>query len=169
MFVSGADAAYAENIPGDTVVVFGYFGGPNAYHVWSDSDWARFTGKPKVPIWVAGYDGAGEAQEALRALKQLGVPPGSVIAIDLETRSDKAYVDGFYAVLHQVGYKVWVYGSAETVFNNPPCNGYWVAFYTGQPNMYQHPLVRATQWCAEIQPGWDASLVRDWVLKEMWL
>lgn len=168
-FITGADAAYAENIPPTTDVVFGYIGGPLAYHVWTDLDWQRFTGRPKVPIWVAGFNGTEESAECIRTLKDLLVPPGSVIAVDLETRIDVGYVNGFFSQLHAVGYKVWVYGSLDTVFANPACNGYWVADYTGYAHMVNRMSVRATQWANDVPPGWDASLIKDWTLREMWV
>jgi len=64
-------------------------------------------------------------------------------------------------VLHAAGYKVWVYGSASTVFSNPGLNGYWVADYASiWPFMYNHSGVRATQYA----PGeyYGSFSIKDW-------
>jgi Rv2525c-like, glycoside hydrolase-like domain len=156
------DAAFAANISQSwTGAVGGYYGGPNAFHVWSRADWQRFAANRKLPIWVAGQDGAGEASQAVRRLHRLGVPQGVFTAVDMETRVDKTYLAAFGEVLQRAGYKVWVYGSASTVFGNPSLNGYWVADYAGiGPFMYDHLHVRATQYT----PGqeFDSSTVKHW-------
>lgn len=158
------DAAFAANIDSSpwSGAVAGYYGGPEAYHQWSVSDWERFRGLRKLPIWVGGLDGAGEAVKAVQALKALGVPKGVYTALDMETRHDETYVSGFGRVLNAAGYKVWVYGSAGTVFANPELQGYWVACYAGiGPFMYKGPkgqLVRATQYQAGT--GFDSSTVK---------
>ena len=155
------DAAYAVNIGPYARAVAGYYGGPDAFHVWAPNDWKRFARNRKLPIWVAGLDGAGEGAEAVRALRALGVPRGSYTVVDMEARVDRTYLDHFWSVLQAGGYKVWVYGSASTVFNNPSLNGYWVAEYAGRgPFMYNHSSVRATQYA----PGefFDSSSIKDW-------
>jgi hypothetical protein len=86
----------------------------------------------------------------------------------METRIDRTYLEGFGGVLQAAGYKVWVYGSASTVFGNPQLNGYWVADYTGQPFMSTRLGVRATQYAANLPPGFDASLVKEWTAAFMW-
>jgi hypothetical protein len=164
--VQGQDAAYADDIVLPTTVVFGYFGGPNAYHVWPRSDWSRFTENYKVPIWVAGYNGAIEGHEAVAELETLGVPKGCVIVLDMEERKDETYVISFGHILHDAGYKVAIYGSASSVFGNPPLNGYWVADWTGESFMYQHPQVRWTQYAEG--PGHDNDAIKAWTLRELW-
>lgn len=166
-----ADAAFAANIPPGYDVAGGYYGGPDAYHVWPDADWRRFPGF-KLPIWVGGLDGEAEGQAAVMALEGLGVPQGRLTVLDMETRKDVTYVSHFGHELQQAGYKVWVYGSASTVFSNPPLNGYWVADYTTNLtvifNLMQAPSVRAVQYEADLAPGFDASLVKAWTEGEMW-
>jgi hypothetical protein len=159
------DAAYATSIdPADwDRAVAGYYGGPDAYHVWARSDWARFPRNRKLPIWVAGMNGGDEGAAAAQALRELGVPRRVYTAVDMETRVDKTYLEAFGAVLGNAGYKVWVYGSASTVFANPPLDGYWVADYAGRgPFMYQRDgaEIRATQY----QAGdlFDSSTVEEW-------
>jgi hypothetical protein len=156
------DSAFPANIdqawPG---AVGGYYGGPSAYNVWAPDHWKKFHGNRKLPIWVGGQDGAREGTRAIHALRALGVPTGVYTALDMETRVDKSYVDAFGQALQAAGYKVWVYGSASSVFSNPPLNGYWVADYAGTgPFMYNHAHVRATQYATGVQ--YDSSTVRDW-------
>ena len=156
------DAAFAAGItePWDRAVG-GYYGGPDAYNVWSHGDWKRFPNNRKLPIWVAGLDGTGEGHAAVDALRDLGVPRRVYTAVDMEQRVDKTYLEHFGAVLSAAGYKVWVYGSASTVFSNPGLNGYWVADFAGTgPFMYNHAGVRATQYAPG--PSYDSSTIKDW-------
>jgi hypothetical protein len=47
------------------------------------------------------------------------------------------------------------------VFKNPPGDGCWVADYAGKgPFMYDHPLVKATQYVSGTHN--DSSLVKYW-------
>lgn len=156
------DAAFSSNIDQSwSGAVAGYYGGPAAYNVWSPGDWKQFQGNRKLPIWVAGLDGEGEGKSAIHALRALGVPPGVYTVIDMENRVDKSYVMNFGNTVQAAGYKVWVYGSASSVFSNPNLNGYWVADYAGKGAfMYGHPQVRATQYATGQQ--YDSSTVRDW-------
>jgi hypothetical protein len=163
------DAAFAEDIPADWKgAVGGYYGGPRALNMWTVTDWQRFRGHRKLPTWVGGLGGQPEGVQAVASLKFLGVPPGCWTALDMETRVDRTYVAEFGLVLADAGYRVWVYGSASTVFGNPPLDGYWVASYAGRgPFMAKDPLggeVRATQYAT--LPGWDSSTVKPWTLNE---
>jgi hypothetical protein len=166
-----ADAAYASNIPPGFAGVFGYYGGPRAYHVWPAADWARFPGL-KVPVWVGGQDGPGEGLAAVETLHQLAVPAGSITALDMETRKDITYVEHFGAELAKAGYLVWVYGSLATVCENPPLNGYWIAAYgisySRALSILSQPHVRAVQDQADVTPGYDDDLVKQWTEGEMW-
>jgi hypothetical protein len=154
------DAAYAANIPASWPgIVAGYLGGPNALHVWSQKDWGRFAANKKLPIWVGGLDGTGEAWGALQALYSLSVKPGAFMALDMETRVDKSYVEAFGKILNWAGFKVFVYGSASTLFSNPGLNGYWVADYAGiGPFMYKG--ARLTQYASGT--AYDSSTVKLW-------
>ena len=155
------DAAFASNLSGWGRAVAGYYGGPNAYHVWPAGDWRQFSGTRKLPIWVAGLDGSGEGANAVNALRALGVPPRVFTVVDMENRVDKTYVEHFGERLNAAGYKVWVYGSASTVFQMPALQGYWVADYAGSgPFMYNHGQVRATQYASG--QNYDSSTVKDW-------
>lgn len=156
------DAAFAEDLVQVPDAAYaGYYGGPLAYHVWDTQDWVPLAGERKLPIWVAGYDGIGEGLAAARALRALEVPKRVYTAVDMEGRVDRDYLAHFGQILGDAGYRVWVYGSADTVFSNPALSGYWVADYAGEGAfMYDHPQVRATQYV----PGelYDSSTVKPW-------
>lgn len=160
------DAAYAASLDGWWGVVAGYLGGPQALNTWTPADWARFPHNRKLAIWVGGDDGHTDALTALEALHRLRVPRGSVVVADMETRVSAAFLARFSAPLWHFGYRVWVYGSASTVFLNPALDGYWVADYTGTPHMYRHPKVRATQY--EAGPGFDSSLIKRRAVRHLW-
>jgi hypothetical protein len=167
-----ADAAFAANIPPGYDIAGGYLHAPTAYHPWPHGDWKRFPGH-RLPIWVGSPDGQGQAegQTCVLELAALGVPAGSIVALDMETRKDITYTEAFDDELVAAGFRVWVYGSRYYVTSNPPCNGYWVADYTdmaaAQADL-QHPHVRAVQWKADQPPGYDVSLVKPWTEGEMW-
>jgi len=156
------DSAFAANInPSWHGAVGGYYGGPDAFNVWAHGDWAPFHRNRKLPIWVGGQDGPGEASQAIKALHDLGVPKRVYTALDMEDRVDDLYVNNFGHALQAAGYKVWVYGQASSVFGNPRLNGYWVADFADKgPFMYDHRHVRATQYATG--PNYDSSTVRDW-------
>jgi len=156
------DSAFAANInPSWHGAVGGYYGGPNAFNVWAHGEWKRFHRNRKLPIWVGGQDGPGEASQAIKALHDLGVPKRVYTALDMEDRVDDLYVNNFGHALQAAGYKVWVYGQASSVFGNPRLNGYWVADYADKGAfMYDHRHVRATQYATG--PNYDSSTVRDW-------
>jgi hypothetical protein len=161
------DAAYARNIDPGWPAVAGYYGGPRALNMWTVADWDRFKGHRKLPVWVAGLNGSQEAVTAVRSLEFLGVPRGVWTVVDMETRADRTYVTAFGAGVQAAGYKVWVYGSASTVFGNPALDGYWVADYAGiGPFMYDKPgmEIRATQYASGTQ--FDSSTVKAYTYNQ---
>lgn len=166
------DAAYAANIDPATWdhAVAGYYGGPGAFRVWPHADWERFARHKKLPIWVAAQgdkNGSIDGKNAVAALHELGVPKHVWTVLDMETMVDKTYVEHFGQALDGAGYKVWVYGSAATVFANPALDGYWVADYAGKgPFMYSHPdaEVRATQYASG--QAYDSSTVKDFTFHD---
>jgi hypothetical protein len=165
-WVEGRDAAFPANLHGWDGLVIGYYGGPVAFHVWSASDWSAFGGY-KLPVWVGGYAGTTEGEQAVSALKRLGVPPGCETMLDMETRVDRTYVGNFWDVLVDAGYRVLVYGSVSTLFKNPACNGYAVADPTGVPHMYPHAAVRLTQWA--FGETFDSDVIKQWIARDGFL
>lgn len=162
------DAAFAANLDGTNfTAVAGYLSSPDDLHTWSKGDWDGVPGY-KLPIWVGGMAGRQEAESCLVQLDALHVPAGKTVALDLEGRVDITYVAAFGAIMQHHGYKVWVYGSADTVFENPQLNGYWVADYAGIGQfMYAHPGTRATQWTDGAK--YDQSTVKPWELENLWV
>jgi hypothetical protein len=169
------DSAFASGIPAEwRRAVAGYYGGA-AEHVWSGGEWARFRRNRKLPIWVSlealgpnvEASGRSDGHDAVRALEALKVPKGCYTALDMELRVAPGYVDQFGHVLHAAGYRVFVYGSASAVFDNPQLDGYWVANYAGKgPFMFPAPagkLVRATQYAEGEE--WDSSTVKWWTYR----
>lgn len=149
--------------PAGYKAVAGYIGGDTP-HVWTAEEWARFDGLKKLPIWVTSNPGAtagvkNDAFMALEQLYELGVPKGAAVALDFETAVDQYYAATFQNVLGWAGFKMWLYGSASTLFQNVGFN-YWVADYTGNPFIYNHSGVRATQY--ESGQAYDSSLIKQW-------
>ncbi len=173
-----ADSANPSGLTGTAFpAVAGYYGGPRAYRVWSHTEWASFKGL-KLPIWVAGFDGHDEGEQAVEELKRLGVPPhsqgdGTMTAVDMETRRDRTYLQKFAAVLNAAGYRVWDYGSLSTVFTDLKLDGYWVADYTDLNTaeaVLSQPGIRAVQFReGSVARDYDVSLVKDWVARFMWI
>lgn len=169
------DSANPLAIPqGFTGIVAGYLrkhGDP--FEPWTKANWQRFKGNKKLPIFVESFPHMDHVEEeafgVLQNLYTQGVPVGSYTAIDLETAVNPSYVEAYGKILNYFGYKVFVYGSASTVFNNPPLNGYWVADYAGiGPFMFDHPNVRATQYADPAHGSggeWDSSTVKYWTAK----
>lgn len=163
------DNAFPELIPLDwRGAVGGYLASGSEYNAWTAQDWALFRGNRKLPIWVAGHDPTAEAASCIAQLRVLKVPSGVPIVADMETRVDKYWLRAFgYQVCVKAGYKLWTYGAASTVFQNIAWHGYWVADYlNGQPFMYPHSDVRATQYKSGT---WDSSTVKDYTYdQEAW-
>jgi hypothetical protein len=162
------DSAFPQgSVPAGFHAVAGYLGGDTP-HAWTKNEWGAFSTHRKLPIWVpaiavGGSDSArSEAFSALSQLYHLGVPKGKAMVLDVEGAENPGYVTSFYNVIKWAGFKMWVYGSASTVFVNPACDGYWVADWTGTPHQYQKSFVRATQYASNImlKTGYDASEVK---------
>jgi hypothetical protein len=162
-WIDGRDAAFPANLHGWGGAVFGYYGGPLAYNVWTVSDWRAFGGY-KIPMWVGGYAGEKEGHDAVSALETLGVPEGCETVLDMETRVDRTYVEHFGMVLQAAGYKVLVYGSTSTLFKNPQLNGYAVSDPTGVAHMYPHPGVRMTQYA--FGQVYDRDVIKQWIASD---
>lgn len=166
-WLSMGDAEFPQNLDGTSFdAVAGYLPSPRAANAWTRNDWRPIPG-PKLPIWVGGLGGRVEAEQCLIELATLEVPKGKVVALDLEGRKDATYVVAFGTILQHHGYKMWEYGSADTIFGNPQFNGYWVADYAGiGPFMYRHPGTRATQWTDG--PKYDQSTLKRWEAANLW-
>jgi len=167
------DAAYPERVlkfgAPKWEVVAGYVGG-NTPHVWTDAEWALMVERSGalwcLPIYSRSnpgiHDPSVDAGQLVAWLIDHRVPKGCGAALDLETAIDPGYVRTFDSKLYAVGYKVILYGSKSSLFQNPkPSGGYWVADYTNEPHLY--PGSAATQWAGSTPFGgaYDPSLVAD--------
>lgn len=143
----------------------GYIGGYTP-HVWDKTEWKRFPELKKLPIWVSGdavdasYGAAQDGQNILDRLRVLGVPKKTAVVIDMETRVGIEYLTKLHRIIRDGGYYLWVYGSESTVFQNPPCDGYWVADYTGKMFQFKHKAVRGTQYASN--ETMDSSELKQW-------
>ncbi|MGH9436820.1 MAG: hypothetical protein ACRD22_02755 [Terriglobia bacterium] len=155
MFIpqQGFDASNPPvSVPSGKSWVAGYIGGDTP-HVWTSGEWSRFRRIAKLPVYVCSDPGqanpTNDAFAALRSLYDLGVPKGKTLALDLETAVSPSYVKRFYRVIRWGGYWLWIYGSADFVFANPVCSGYWVADFNGVSNrLYPHKGVVASQYAS---------------------
>lgn len=127
------DAAYPPGSPPHLDAVAGYIGGDTP-HVWTDAEWNAQPARWRLPIFVrsdpASASVGSDAATAVDWLRAHNAPKGSLVALDLETAVDAAYVRAFDAVLVHAGYKVVEYGSASTIFSDPATSGgRWVALW----------------------------------------
>jgi hypothetical protein len=159
------DAAYAPSSPPAWEVVGGYIGG-NAYHVWTDAEWASQRARYRLPIYVrsnpGSHDPHADAAAAIAWLRAHRVPHGCAVSLDLETAVNRAYVRAFDADIVAAGYVTLDYGSISTILQNGRTSGgIWAAHYTGTPHL--EAGTDATQWANDTMLGvpYDASLISD--------
>lgn len=134
------DAAFPGNYPAADGFCF-YIGGDTP-HVWTASEVAALKAKYRflLPIYVRSNPpgpGAGsDVAAAVAKLTVLGVPQGALVAWDLETAADAAYIGAVYGALAAAGYVLIVYGSQNDVFGNRNPDGlYWGAQWTDVPHL----------------------------------
>lgn len=168
------DAAYAENLDGWDGVHGGYPPVGYPFNAWETSQWLSLAGIKKLPIVEMPSPGDEKqaeqtAEQMLAWLETMSVPLGAPTVLAVETAVNPPWVTRYGLVMNEEGYKVWVYGSTDTLFDNPQLNGYWVASpaENGQPYMYERPgsLVRATQYRENVNDEYDSSTVKRWTLQ----
>lgn len=163
MFLMADCSAPITALPPGYRVIAGYLGGDTP-HTWAPIEWRRFGPHRKLPIWVRSLDGTAsgtdDAWTALRRLYTLNVPKGNAVACDMEAQVDMLYLHEFWSILRWAGYRVWTYGSTSSLFENPQCDGYWVAAPGSGQRHYQHSGEVATQF--RFGPQYDSSCVRWW-------
>lgn len=135
MMLTFYDAAYPPAAPPKTDGVCIYIGGDTP-HVWSSSEIARQRARFRLPIWVRSdpqnASANADAHACLLRLQAIGCPPGSLVALDVETAVSPTWVHAFYAALHAAGYPIIVYGSQSVVLGNDNPDGwYWGADWSG--------------------------------------
>lgn len=165
------DAAYPESVIAFGVpkvdVLAGYIGG-NTPNPWTMAEWQRLTELSGARFWLpifvrsVGGNPADDAIFCVNWLQAHGMPKGTTLALDYETRVDAAYLRSFDQAVFSVGWRVMVYGSRSYVLQNPkPSGGYWVADYTGSPHLFLGSA--ATQWAGSGNFGgaYDPNIVAD--------
>src|SRR5579859_5546389 len=101
-----------------------YIGGATP-HVWTASEISAYSYNLRIPIWVPWWFRTGEwnaikdASDCLTALDNLGMPPGHVFQIDMETKIEPNYINDFGDEMKSHGYYPIPYGSSSTIFSNP--------------------------------------------------
>lgn len=134
-FLTFYDSAYPPaNPPAGMDGVGGYIGGDTP-HTWSLADWNSQHVRYRLPIFVrsnpVGASAAADVGAALTQLRALGAPGGILVAWDMETAADAAYIKAVYNLMTADGYKLIIYGSQSSVFGNDNPDGlYWGADWT---------------------------------------
>jgi hypothetical protein len=166
------DAAYPPKNPPHWHVAAGYIGGDTP-HVWTKAEWDAQWSPRRLPIWTASNrsDDAGaaanDAGAILAKLRELGVPPGSSVALDTEMRIYTAYVAALNGLLGQHHYPLIQYGSLSVILKNPKTSGgRWSADWTGWAgdlHLDHGSGIVATQRASADQMGtkYDASVIED--------
>lgn len=170
---NGVDAAYPGNpLPDGTQVLAAYIGipgphGPDTPHIWTPQEWNGYIDRaPELrlcPIYVHNYpdaDPVADAIDAAAAAAKLGWVRGytgaarRIIALDLETMIDPAWVSQFIAQIDREGYRCMDYGTGSTVRHNPTGAGYWEAIWTGRRPTALGPDQQGQQYLPN-HDGWD--------------
>lgn len=152
------DAAWPPSNPPIADGVCIYIGGDTP-HVWSLADIASQHARYRLPIFVRsnppGPGAAADVASAVAMLHLIGAPKGKLVAWDMETAADAAYIQAVYGDLSAAGYKLIVYGSESTVLGNDNPDGlYWGADWTDVPHFAWHNVI--TQWVSF--SGYDEDL-----------
>ena len=135
------DAAYppARKPAGVQDGVAFYIGGDTP-HVWTLQEINAQNVRYRLPIFVrSNPPGPGALADVTLAhgqLQAIGAPRGCLVAWDMETSDDPAYVAAVYGLLLAAGYKLIVYGSQNFVMGNLNPDGlYWGAQWTNVPHL----------------------------------
>ena len=143
------DAAFPPFAPPACDGVCIYIGG-DTVHVWTTEEIGLQAARYRLPIFVRSnprgvFGVAADVNAAVRQLAAIGAPRGTLVAWDMETAADKAYVAGVYAGLAAHGYVLIVYGSESTVMGNDAPDGlYWGADWTDHSHLARGDSM--TQW-----------------------
>jgi hypothetical protein len=128
------DAADPNEIPqldNNAAVIAGYLNPGDPLRPWKAKDWAKFPKHRKLPILVrSDPTGKSEAEDdafaGMQNLYDLGALE-CLVALDIETALDPAYVTRFGTILNTYGYRVLPYGSRDNLLSLPKLDGRWLA------------------------------------------
>lgn len=180
---NGADtAAPGHPLPAGTKILCGYIGAhdlpgqPDALHVWTRAEWNQYldAGSPlyggpelrSLPIFVHDFPGdpVQLANNACDAAVDLGWAHrlGRLIAVDLETLVDAAYVSGLNKQIRARGFRCMKYGSPSTINQNPATDGgTWMALLLAHRPSVLPPDTVGDQW--RFGTEWDLSVFDKFV------
>lgn len=114
-----------------------YIGGDTP-HIWTKEQIVRQANAFRLPIWVYNPEKHGAASavidsaECVKALREIGVPSGKLVALDMETFIDPEYTKAFSDGITDSGYKYLLYESASDTSNFVGPIGRWDADWTGK-------------------------------------
>lgn len=128
-------ASYPAGVDG-----IAFYVGGDTPHVWATAEIAACPYRFRLPIYVRsnppGPGAAADVAACLARLAEIGAPHGTLVAWDMETAADAAYITDVYTALKNGGYKLIVYGSQSAVLGNQNPDGlYWGADWTGVRNL----------------------------------
>jgi hypothetical protein len=139
------DAAYPPASSPVTDGVCFYIGGDTP-HVWTKAEVSAQKARYRLPVFVRSNPESASATkdvtEAVTQLHAIGAPAGILVAWDLESAVDAAYIAAVYRSVKPVGYRLIVYGSQSTVLgNDSPGDLYWGADWTGKAHLHSGDAV----------------------------
>jgi hypothetical protein len=134
------DAAFPLDVYPVGVNGIAFYAGGDALNVWTLAEVEACPYQYRLPIWVRSDPASAVAANDVIAfnnqLQEYKCPKGSLVALDSETSTDPAYVQGLYAGLKALGYPLIDYGSLQSVFGNDNPDGYyWGADWTNIPHL----------------------------------
>jgi hypothetical protein len=139
------DAAFPPSVPPKTDGVCVYIGGDTP-HIWSKGEIDAQPARYRLPVFVRsdppGPGAGADTVAAISYLKYIGAPTGILVAWDMETAMDFAYINEVYQDLRASGYKLIVYGSQSTVMGNDNPDGlYWGADWTDVEHLHSGDVI----------------------------
>lgn len=117
---------------------FAFYIGGDTVHIWTAAEVAVLKARYRwlLPVFVRsnppGPGALADVAAAEAQLKEIGAPPGILVAWDSETSVDASYIAQVYGLLAAAGDKLIDYGSVNYVTGNRNPDGwYWGAQWTG--------------------------------------
>jgi hypothetical protein len=153
------DAAYPPNPAPHADGFCFYLPGGDELHAWTDAEIDAQTARYRLPVFVRsnppGPGAEADVAAAVARLKHLRAPHGTLVAWDMETAEDPAYIRAVYADLKAAGFTLIVYGTQSDVTGNQAPDGlYWGADWTGTAHLHNGDAI--TQWVSFA--GYDEDL-----------
>lgn len=162
------DSAYPLHPEPHKPITLVYIGGDTP-HAWTAAEIRALPSRWVLPTWVRSdpqdVNPAGDADACIARLRDLGVPKGTTVCLDLEVAINAGYVDTFNRLLTEAGYRVLKYGSGSRngtgfIWNNPKTSGgTFIAAPDHDPNIPNVGDCVAVQY--DFAGSYDLSTVKD--------